>query len=151
SPRLKRSVRAGAGRVWGSRTSEARARHPSLVVQRRTTVARSRHRRMAVSAPVVLRAPPRLVVPRDGAGVRRTRKRGLGLGPHGGPAGGWLAARGGGPNNRLHRTPGSGVRWLGTVSVAPAPVKPSVGHQGCGRKNRRGTSHGQAALLPLGG
>src|SRR5438309_7638573 len=81
---------------------------------------------MAVSAPAVLRAPPRLVVRRDGAGVRRTRKRGLGLGPHGGPAGGWLAARGGGPNNRLHRTPGSGVRWLGTVSVAPAPVKPSV-------------------------
>ena len=30
------------------------------------------------------------------------------------------------PNQRLHRTPGSGVWWLGTVSVAPAPVKRSV-------------------------
>ena len=30
------------------------------------------------------------------------------------------------PNNRLHLTPGSGVWWLGTASVAPAQVKRSV-------------------------
>ena len=30
------------------------------------------------------------------------------------------------PNQRLHLTPGSGVRWLGTTSVAPAQVKRSV-------------------------
>jgi len=30
------------------------------------------------------------------------------------------------PNKRLHLTPGSGVRWLGAVSVAPAQVKCGV-------------------------
>ena len=30
------------------------------------------------------------------------------------------------PNKRLHLTPGSGVRWLGTTSVAPAQVKAGV-------------------------
>ncbi len=30
------------------------------------------------------------------------------------------------PNTRLHLTPGSGVRWLGTMSVAPAQVKRGV-------------------------
>jgi hypothetical protein len=33
------------------------------------------------------------------------------------------------PNKRLHLTPGSGARWLGTVSVAPAQVKRGVRQQ----------------------
>jgi hypothetical protein len=41
-----------------------------------------------------------------------------------GPAG--LGGCGAAPNQRLHRTPGSGARWLGIMSVAPAPVKRGV-------------------------
>jgi hypothetical protein len=39
-----------------------------------------------------------------------------------------------------------GVRYC-----SPVRLRPSVGHQGCGRKNGRGTSHSQKALLHLGG
>ena len=41
--------------------------------------------------------------------------------------GGTVGGRPPSPNNRLHLTPGSGVRWLRTTSVAPAQVKRSVG------------------------
>jgi hypothetical protein len=46
----------------------------------------------------------------------------------------WLRPR---PNKRLHLTPGSGVPWLGTTSVAPAQVKRSVGRQRREGKNSK--------------
>jgi hypothetical protein len=45
---------------------------------------------------------------------------GPGLGQRAGPAGGWPAGRRGGPNNRLHLTPGSAVRvWHKRPCTAP--------------------------------
>ena len=61
----------------------------------------------------------------------------------------WEAVPGRAPNQRLHLTPGSGVPWRGTVSVAPAQVKRGVGRLGRGKKNRRGNSHGQETLRHL--
>ena len=53
------------------------------------------------------------------------------------------------PNHRLHLTPGSGVRWPGTVSVAPAQVKRGVRRQGrAGTPSQGESSTRRASLWP---
>ena len=77
---------------------------------------------------------------RVGGGSRSAGRQGARIGPQ--P-----------PNKRLHLTPGSRALWLGTVSVAPAQVKPSVRCQGHGgqRPPKPHVARTSSAPIPPGG
>ena len=120
-PSVRRQRRVGTPRQGESRTRRASPwprdpRRPAFKTQGIQDTGHSRHRAFKTIHTQTTRGP----------GDRRRRIVSPVHPPWGQGEATRAAVPGRAPNQRLHLTPGSGVPWLGTVSVAPAQVKRGV-------------------------